>query len=154
MTGLWTSGIYSFHCYPKTIEPSSFLHFTYSIARFFNFSHPPPQLVHEAPPLSSLDISVANDLRWQGQRQPHQTLPAVERFCGNRKKEAFYRFLFFSFIFSIFFLFSFSALLVIFSKYLALKNWYENSLPSVLKRKETDDLYGGTERNLCIQTVP
>ena len=48
--------------------------------------HPPPLPALLAPPFSSQDISVANDLRRQGQRQPYQTPPAVEQIPLRTKK--------------------------------------------------------------------
>ena len=49
-------------------------------------SHPPPPINLKAPPLSFWDISVASDLQRQGQRQPHQTPPAVEQLYRDLKK--------------------------------------------------------------------
>ena len=73
---------------------SSFLHLEYFIAIFLVFSYPPPLRNPKAPPLSSRDIWMANDLRRPGERQPHQTLPAVEYLWQQEKGSLWWIFLF------------------------------------------------------------
>lgn len=63
-----------------------------------------PLLTSKRPPLSFWDISVANNLQRQGQRQPHQTPPPVDQLYSALKKEAISGFPFSLKIPSVFFL--------------------------------------------------
>jgi len=117
------SSIITISLISPTSRSSSFLHLVCSLTRFIIV--PPTSPTSTCPPsalLPSRDISVANDLQRQGQRQPYQTAPAVEQIPLPAKNEAFRGLPFFLVTLSICSQFSPSTLLVIIFMYLALKN--------------------------------
>ena len=63
------------------LAPSTFLHFAFFI------SHPPPRTDSQAPSLSFKGYSSGNNLPWQGQRQPPQSLRQWNQWNDSRAEE-------------------------------------------------------------------